>query len=84
MTVSTPQGEELNCRSYQLVVTPNKTSDGSLPENRRPSPLYKKVILNGAIESKLPEDYIQKIRNIPHNNYKGTYKIKISDLDDIP
>ena len=44
------------------VWTYRLNDDKMVPETEdcRPSPIYKKVILRGAVENKLPEDYIEK------------------------
>ena len=39
-------------------------------EAGRPSPPYKEVILQGALEAGLPEDYIAGIEAVPDNGYK--------------
>ncbi len=36
-----------------------------------PSPYYLDVILRGAVQSGLPEGYIQKLRGTEHNGYTG-------------
>ena len=38
----------------------------------RPSPHYLDVIIRGAIQSQLPPDYIETLKNIEHNNYQGS------------
>lgn len=42
-------------------------SNSKNPLTRMPSKTYMNVILNGAEESKLPKEYIQKLREIVHN-----------------
>ncbi|XP_047117654.1 gamma-glutamylcyclotransferase-like [Schistocerca piceifrons] len=65
-------GEFVNCRSYQLCDTPTKISEGDIiPENRLPSALYLDVVIQGAIESGLPDDYINQLKKIQHNGYEG-------------
>ena len=44
-----------------------------------PSPMYKKVILSGAIEHDLPGDYIQFLKSIPDNGYQGSIRIPLPD-----
>jgi len=69
----TPAGETLECRSYQVV---NKTAglDG------QPSPAYKGVILCGAIESGLPDEYVESLQQLAHNEYPGPYEqIQVQD-----
>lgn len=60
--------EEIPCRTYQLVHNPPSPLD---PENRpferQPSKTYLNVILNGAEETGLPEDYVSFLRSFKHN-----------------
>lgn len=60
--------EEITCRTYQLVHNPTFPLD---PENRpferQPSLTYLTVILNGALESKLPEEYFNFLKKFKHN-----------------
>lgn len=70
VTVETPNSETLRCRCYQLCKQPEKIPEGEpVPEKRKPSLLYLNVILKGAIESQLPEYYIDQLRKIEHNGW---------------
>merc|ERR1711936_529450 len=40
-------------------------------EDKRPSYVYKNVILRGAEEHNIPEEYLEKLRGIEDNGYKG-------------
>merc|ERR1712227_11453 len=60
--VDTGGGECLSCRSYQLL----KSST-----DKRPSPHYLDVIIRGAVQNALPEDYITQLRSIETNTYTG-------------
>ncbi|KAI4466847.1 hypothetical protein MML48_2g00006941 [Holotrichia oblita] len=80
--VITQDGNRKRCRLYKLnhkvqVVT----NIEDLPEERRPSPAYLKVILLGAKESNLPEDYVEFLRKIPHNGYTGDIGIDLDVLE---
>ena len=44
-------------------------------EDKRPSPQYLDVIIRGAIQHRLPESYITKLKNIKHNDYSGHVQI---------
>lgn len=62
----------MTVRTYQLRILPETLQQGAvLPEIRRPSKIYIDTIIEGAIESGLPEDYIKNLRAIPHNGYCG-------------
>ena len=60
-------GEPLQCRTYVGKAKPG--------DDKRPSPQYLDVIIRGAIQSKLPQEYINKLKSIEHNNYKGNVAI---------
>lgn len=61
--VSTPAGDVVRCRSYQ-VVTPHEA--GFLP-----SPAYKDTIVTGARELGLPESYLARLEAIEDNGVQG-------------
>ena len=58
MDVRSREGATYQCRCYQMV---GQGHGGT------PSPQYMDVIIRGAIQSKLPQDYVQKLREVPHN-----------------
>ncbi|KAL0850990.1 hypothetical protein ABMA28_006883 [Loxostege sticticalis] len=61
---------EIECRTYQLTDIPTgniRGHDTELPFERRPSITYLDCIIKGAMECKLPEDYIENLKNVPHN-----------------
>lgn len=77
--IETMNGNELNCRSYQLCLTPESLRDGEiLPKERQPSQIYLEVLIKGAMESGLPSTYIEELRKIPNNGKKGNMKTPIS------
>ncbi|XP_023676953.1 gamma-glutamylcyclotransferase [Paramormyrops kingsleyae] len=55
-------GQKITCRTYIM----NSCVYAS------PSPQYLKVIVMGAEQNGLPEDYQKKLRSIQTNNYEGT------------
>lgn len=57
----------LTCRTY-LVESSVPRSDHW---DHKPSYLYKAVIINGAVESKLKQSYIEKLLQIEVNSYAG-------------
>ncbi|XP_033754271.1 gamma-glutamylcyclotransferase-like [Pecten maximus] len=67
--VVSSEGQELICRTYKL----DKTGDPAF--DSRPSPHYKDVILRGARELQLPDDYLKFLQNIPDNGYQGTVEV---------
>lgn len=74
--VECPDGKKRTCRVYQQTNKPiitNKIED--LPDERKPSYVYLKTILDGANESDLPQHYIEFLKKIPHNGYKGEVDI---------
>ncbi|KAK2144231.1 hypothetical protein LSH36_776g02433 [Paralvinella palmiformis] len=74
ISVQTPAGEQLACRSYQLAIR------GSA--DARPSPQYKSVIQRGAKQNGLPIEYQQQLAAIEDNGYEGKLEImvKIEEL----
>lgn len=71
-TVETPSGQRLVCRCYRMHVEPAKLPPGEpLPTARQPSRVYKQVILAGARESGLPQEYIARLEAIPDNGSAG-------------
>lgn len=79
--VETPDEQKLLCRCYQLCDTPTKLNPGQpVPEDRLPSELYLSVIIKGAQETGLPDDYIKQLKKISHNSYKGDNSTVLSSL----
>ena len=74
--ISTPEGSTVQCRTYeQTIPPPPRKSLEDLPSEDRPSTTYLDCILNGAVECKLPEEYIKELRKIPHNGQKACPKM---------
>ena len=46
-------------------------------EDKRPSGVYKDVIVRGAEEHHLPPDYIQKLRQVEDNGYRGNVSVTV-------
>lgn len=75
--VTNRQNETLECRVYQLNEVPQAyDSPESLPRDRRPSRIYLETILQGAVESGLPDDYFKFLQSFPHNGYKGPIDVQ--------
>ena len=64
------KSEKFNCVSYQLLDELMKNS------TKIPSKVYKNVIINGAKQNGLPDEYITKLENLPDNGYGN-------DLNDV-
>ncbi|XP_078687649.1 gamma-glutamylcyclotransferase-like [Branchiostoma floridae x Branchiostoma belcheri] len=62
LSVETSSGEHLTCRSYQII-------DTSQP--KPPSPQYMEVLLGGARQQGLPEEYIRELSVVQTNGFKG-------------
>jgi hypothetical protein len=61
--------KEITCRTYQLFHNPPTPLDPTnRPFERQPSKTYLNVILNGALESNLPEEYLIFLKSFTHNN----------------
>uniref|UniRef100_A0A8D9B8X9 gamma-glutamylcyclotransferase n=1 Tax=Cacopsylla melanoneura TaxID=428564 RepID=A0A8D9B8X9_9HEMI len=56
--------QTVQCRSYHLIDQPPKQTP--LPEERYPSKLYHEVIVEGAVETQVPREYLKRLENIPH------------------
>ena len=65
----TPAGERWSCRSYQLIAPPER--------DRRPSAVYKEVIVRGATENHLPEEYRRFLAGIEDNGYRGQVEVSL-------
>ncbi|XP_058459218.1 gamma-glutamylcyclotransferase-like isoform X2 [Malaya genurostris] len=67
------KGDTLECRVYQLVKNPPVPDfeEAHRPFERQPSKTYMKIILAGAKESGLPEEYIGFLKTIKHNGHSG-------------
>ena len=62
--VHTTSGEDISSYLYQAT-------DQSVELEGLPSPQYLEVIVSGAEEVGLPEDYKQWLKQLPHNGYQG-------------
>ncbi|XP_068226953.1 gamma-glutamylcyclotransferase-like [Palaemon carinicauda] len=68
--VETLDGEKVKARSYQII--------RPLEKDRRPSSVYMDVIIRGAKENGLPEDYIKYLEGIEDNGYNGKVDVKLN------
>ncbi|XP_075974705.1 gamma-glutamylcyclotransferase-like [Anticarsia gemmatalis] len=77
VNVTTPNGKTVLARTYLETEIPSKLAKGEdLPIERRPSNTYLEVIALGAIESKLPAEYIGFIFSFPTNGQMAPAKIR--------
>lgn len=68
--VHTSDGDVIECRMYQMADMPLnkiKLKDPNIPYERKPSKTYITTIIKGAVESKLPEKYVEFLKKIVHN-----------------
>lgn len=72
MQVTTVAGETLDCRCYQQT-RPWET-------DRRPSVVYKNVMIRGARENGVPDDYIRYLEAIEDNGYEGEVQVSLDLL----
>uniref|UniRef100_A0A914Z484 gamma-glutamylcyclotransferase n=1 Tax=Panagrolaimus superbus TaxID=310955 RepID=A0A914Z484_9BILA len=63
------------CRTYRIT-DPNRKS-------QQPSPHYKHVIVSGAIEHKLPEYYIEQLKKIQDNGFKGRVELDLEAIREL-
>lgn len=49
--------------------------------DKRPSAVYKNVILTGAKEHRLPDAYVDKLKGVEDNGYDGVVAVKVSLTD---
>lgn len=81
LDVVTLDGNVKKCRLYKLSQEFECIENIiELPEVRRPSPAYLKIIILGAKESNLLEAYIDFLKTIPHNGYEGEVGIDLNAL----
>lgn len=57
-------GESVTCRTYEMI--------GETTSDCLPSPHYKKVLVEGAKQNELPEEYIEYLDGFPDNGVTDT------------
>ncbi|XP_023019379.2 gamma-glutamylcyclotransferase [Leptinotarsa decemlineata] len=67
VTVETPEGKLVECLTYQQVRCESEDTLEYMPE-LKPSPAYLNTMVRGAVESKIPLDYINFIKDTPTND----------------
>ncbi|KAH8239658.1 hypothetical protein KR032_006445 [Drosophila birchii] len=75
-------------RAYLQVQQPESNlyefSRESIPETRQPSKTYLQCLVQGAIETSIPEKYIQRLRSIKHNGRIAAEMEKELQLQQFP
>ncbi|KAF5304642.1 hypothetical protein FQR65_LT07924 [Abscondita terminalis] len=72
ISVELPDGSQKTCFVYgQVNNSAKRYKLKELPEERQPSQVYKDTIVNGALESKLPDEYSTLLQSIACNDYNG-------------
>ncbi|EDW78924.1 uncharacterized protein Dwil_GK11527 [Drosophila willistoni] len=74
-------------RAYMLTHQPETNlyefPDDQVPESRQPSKTYLKCLVKGAIESSIPQSYIQRLRSIKHNGQVDSNLQELLQLRDV-
>lgn len=73
--IETPDGEKLECRLYIMVEQPTDIvdlTDNGRSDERKPSQTYLNTIVKGAIESQLPQEYIELLQSITDNGKQAS------------
>ena len=63
------------CRTYRITNPDRKP--------QAPSPHYKHVIITGAIEHALPDYYIEKLKKIKDNGFKGRVELDLEAIREL-
>ena len=65
--------------TYSKAYTYQLLRERYLPEgsDTRPSTVYKRVIVHGAIENGLPEHYVKQLEKIEDNGYDGDVDVHL-------
>lgn len=80
VTVETPSGDEVVCRCYEIIKSvPKLSKDEVFPADRVPSCTYLQTIIEGAMQSKLPNEYVEYLKSIKHNGNTAIPKF-VEDL----
>ncbi|CAL8135419.1 unnamed protein product [Orchesella dallaii] len=78
LTVETvPDGKKVNCMAYRIRDETRQKSVLAHGENLIPSLRYKNVIIQGAKEHGLPEEYVKFLEAVPDNGYNGDVDVNI-------
>lgn len=75
--METLDGQHVPCMAYKLRKDTREQSTVEHGDKLLPSLRYKNVIIQGAKEHNLPEEYITYLENIPDNGYNGVVDVNI-------
>jgi gamma-glutamylcyclotransferase len=70
----------IRVRTYQMILHDDVQSENKPP--CLPSPQYKRVILNGSKEHRLPLEYHKRLEAMPDNGFSGPVFIRLSIFED--
>jgi hypothetical protein len=68
---------KLACMAYKIRADTREKSQKEHGEKLLPSLRYKNVIIRGAKEHNLPDEYIAYLENIPDNGYNGEVDVNL-------
>jgi len=71
------EGKKVNCMAYRIRDETRQKSIAAHGEKLIPSLRYKNVIIQGAKEHGLPEEYVKFLEAIPDNGYNGDVDVNI-------
>ncbi|KAH8296256.1 hypothetical protein KR054_003722 [Drosophila jambulina] len=81
------EAKDTPARAYLLTQQPESNlyelNRDLIPESRQPSKTYLQCLVRGAIESSVPEDYVQRLRSIKHNGHVARKLERQLELQDI-
>lgn len=75
-----PEGKIVNCFAYQLRPETRQQSIEVHGKNLLPSLRYKNVMIQGAKDHGIPQEYIQMLTNLPDNGYNGDVDVNIPQI----
>ncbi|CAG5120732.1 unnamed protein product, partial [Candidula unifasciata] len=75
VSVANQQGQIIKCRTYEM--------DRDTVDDPKPSPHYKKVVLAGARQNGLPEEYVRFLESFPDNGLAQTPPLYQKVIDTI-
>jgi hypothetical protein len=79
--VEAKDGSSLPCLVYRLTAKTRRDGVEELGAEQKPSPFYKDVMLKGARENNLPQDYVNFIESIVDNGYTGEIDLNIENVN---